>query len=109
MSETDLDYFIENFEASGFRGPLNRCRNQERDFHNLPEMGVKKVEQPSCLIAGSKDVVRFFVPNADSYKNLGDMYTAFRFSKIIEGAGHWVQQEAPEEVNEALLGFPGDL
>lgn len=109
LSETDLDYFIENFEAGGFRGPLNRYRNQERDFHNLPEMGVKKVEQPSCLIAGSKDVVRFFVPNADGYKNLGDMYTDFRFSKIIEGAGHWVQQEAPEEVNEALLRFLGDL
>lgn len=72
-------------------------------------MGVKKVEQPSCLIAGSKDVLRFFVPNVDGYMNPGDMFTDFRFSRIIEGAGHWVQQEAPEQMNEALLRFLGDL
>ena len=109
VSDTDLNYFIENFEASGFRGPINRYRNQERDFHNLPEMGVRVVEQPSCLIAGSKDVVRFFVPNFDGYRNPGGMCTDFRFKKIIEGAGHWVQQEAPQDVNKALLEFLGSL
>jgi pimeloyl-ACP methyl ester carboxylesterase len=105
LSDTDLDYFIENFEAGGFRGPINRYRNQERDFNNLPEMGVKVVEQPSCLIAGSKDVVRFFVPNVDAYENVADQCADFRFKKIIEGAGHWVQQEAPEDVNKALVEF----
>ena len=109
LSEADLNYFIENFEAGGFRGPINRYRNQERDFHNLPEMGVKVVEQPSCLIAGSKDVVRFFVPNVDGYKNPGNLCTDFRFKKIIKGAGHWVQQEAPQDVNKALLEFLGGL
>jgi pimeloyl-ACP methyl ester carboxylesterase len=109
LSDTDLDYFIENFEAGGFRGPINRYRNFERDFHNLPEMGVKMVEQPSCLIAGSKDVVRFFVPNVDGYERPLDMCTDFRFKRIVEGVGHWVQQEAPQEVNNALLEFLGGL
>jgi len=62
LTSVDLDYFVANFEGSGFRGPLNRYRNQERDFANLPEMGVKPVHQPSCFIAGSQDVVRHFVP-----------------------------------------------
>ncbi len=109
LTDTDLNYFIENFEAGGFRGPVNRYRNQERDFNNLPEMGFKVVEQPSCLIAGSKDVVRFFVPNIDAYKNAAGKCTDFRFKKIIEGAGHWVQQEVPQDVNKALLGFLGSL
>lgn len=58
MTPVDLDYFVENFEASGFRGPINRYRNQERDFDDLPDMGAAPVHQPSCFIAGSKDVVR---------------------------------------------------
>ena len=105
LTEEDIDYFTENFKKGGFRGPIKRYRNQERDFHNLPDMSVKMIKQQSCLIAGAKDVVRFFVPNSDMYENAGELCTDFRFSKIIEGAGHWVQQEAPEEVNKALLEF----
>lgn len=105
LTSVDLDYFVANFEVSGFRGPINRYRNQERDFANLPDMGVKPVHQPSCFVAGSKDVVRHFVPSMDPYADPGANCTDLRFSCIIEGAGHWVQQEAPGEVNEALLRF----
>jgi pimeloyl-ACP methyl ester carboxylesterase len=105
MTDADLDYFVANFEAGGFRGPVNRYRNQERDFAALPEMGVAPVEQPSCFIAGSKDVVRRFVPNFDAYADLANNCTDLRFTQIIDGAGHWVQQEAPNEVNATLLAF----
>lgn len=105
LSAADLDYFVENFQRSGFRGPFNRYRNQERDFANLPDMGLKPVEQPSCFIAGSKDVVRSFVPGMDAYADAGALCTDFRGATLIEGAGHWVQQEAPEAVNAALLEF----
>ena len=107
MSPADLDYFVENFEASGFRGPINRYRNQERDFDDLPDMGATPVHQPSCFIAGSKDVVRSFVPGMDLYADAGLNCTDFRFTHIIDGVGHWVQQEAPDAVNEALLRFLG--
>ena len=105
LTPEDLDYFVTNFETSGFRGPINRYRNQERDFANLPEMGVRPVVQPSCFIAGSKDVVRRFVPNYDLYEDVANNCSDLRFSRIIDGAGHWVQQEAPREVNAALLEF----
>ncbi|ETW95365.1 MAG: epoxide hydrolase [Candidatus Entotheonella factor] len=109
LSSADLDYFVANFETSGFRGPLNRYRNQERDFEELPKMGVTPVHQPSCFIAGSKDVVRSFVPGMDLYAQADTNCTDFRFTQLIDGAGHWVQQEAPDAVNEALLRFLGDL
>lgn len=105
LTPADLDYFVASFEAGGFRGPINRYRNQERDFANLPDMGVKPVHQPSCFIGGSKDIVRYFVPGMDLYADFGATCTDFRFSRIIDGAGHWVQQEAPQEVNAALLRF----
>lgn len=105
----DLAYFTKNFEASGFRGPLNRYRNQQRDFDMLPEMGAVPIEQPSCFIAGSNDVVRKFVPNVDPYADVGSHCPDLRFSEIIEGPGHWVQQEAPGEVTKALLRFLGEV
>lgn len=109
MTEVDLDYFISNFEAGGFRGPINRYRNQDRDFQMLPDMGAVPVLQPSCFIAGSKDFVRNFIPRRDSYEDVSSNCSDFRHKTIIEGAGHWVQQEAPAEVNAALFAFLATL
>ena len=75
----------------------------------LPDMGAVPVSQPSCFIAGSKDFVRNFIPRLDSYEDMSSNCTDFRAKTIIEGAGHWVQQEAPAEVNAALLAFLGSL
>ena len=109
LTPEDLDYFTANFEAGGFRGPINRYRNQERDFVNLPDMGAKAVAQPSCFIAGAKDIVRRFVPGHDLYEDVAMNCTDLRIRKIVDGAGHWVQQEAPREVNAALLEFLASL
>ena len=49
--------------------------------------------------------MRFFVPGRDAYTDIDQNCTDFRFSRLIPGAGHWVQQEAPEAVNDALLEF----
>jgi pimeloyl-ACP methyl ester carboxylesterase len=105
LTEADLDYFTSNFEASGFRGPINRYRNQDRDFADLPTMGTAPITVPSCFIGGSKDIVRSFVPGIDPYEDVSSNCTDFRGKTIIDGIGHWVQQEAPAEVNAALLAF----
>ena len=109
LTDDDLKYYVKNFCVGGFRGPINRYRNQDRDFENLPLMGVDPVDQPSCFIAGSKDVVRTFVPGLDLYETPDIHCSDMRISRLIEGAGHWVQQEAPEEVNVALLEFLNSL
>jgi pimeloyl-ACP methyl ester carboxylesterase len=109
LTPEDLDYFVSNFETGGFRVPINRYRNQDRDFVNLPEMGAKPVVQPSCFIAGSKDLVRHFVPDYDLYRDVAVSCAELRFSRIIDGVGHWVQQEAPRQVNAALLEFLASL
>ena len=58
---------------------------------------------------GSKDIVRRFAPDYDLYEDVAVNCTDLRFSTIIDGAGHWVQQEAPREVNAALLEFLASL
>ncbi len=105
MTAEDLDYYVENFSAGGFRGPLNRYRNQDRDFDRLPQMGAVPILQPACFLAGSKDIVRRFVPGHDGYEHPDENCADLRLSRIIEGEGHWIQQEAPDQVNAALLEF----
>ena len=109
MKAEDLDYFVAQFSSGGFRGPLNRYRNSQRDFELLPKMGTVPIIQPACFIAGSKDVVRHFVLGYDPYEDPGSHCTDLRVSRIIEGKGHWIQQEAPDQVNAALLEFLDSL
>lgn len=105
MSEDELAFFAETFAQSGFRGAFNRYRNIDPDYHALPDYGVKSITQPSAFIAGSLDPVRSFVPGRDAYESAGELLKDMRQLTIIEGAGHWIQQERPNAVTEALLAF----
>ena len=105
MTEADLDYYTSAFEQGGFRGPLNRYRAQGRDWEMLPQLSTAQITQPSLFIGGSEDPVRTFTPGVDIYAGAGANCIDFRGSTIIEGEGHWIQQEAPAAVNAALLTF----
>ena len=109
MTEDDLDYYTAAFERGGFRGPLNRYRAQGRDWELLPQLSQLQVHQPSTFIAGSLDPVRTFVPGVDLYAAPGVNCTDFRGSTIIDGKGHWIQQEAADDVTRALLEFLDQL
>ena len=109
LTKDDLDYLTTEFTAGGFRGPLNRYRNQTVDFDELPQMGVPPIHQPSCFIAGSDDLVRNLIPGHDGYVDPSENCTDMRVCKIIAGKGHWIQQEAPDRVTDALLGFLRNL
>jgi pimeloyl-ACP methyl ester carboxylesterase len=105
MDEADLDIYVEAFRAGGFRGPLNRYRAGELDFNELVELTGRSIRQPSTFIAGARDPVRASIPELDLYADPGIACADFRGSTIIPGIGHWVQQEAPAETNEALEAF----
>jgi pimeloyl-ACP methyl ester carboxylesterase len=109
LPKEDLDYYVEQFRSSGFRGPLNRYRNQERDHAQLPELSTKQVTQPALFIAGERDPVLRFVPGLNLADVCDRWYTDLRGKVIVPGAGHWVQQEKPEPVNEAMLKFLREL
>ena len=105
LTPADLAYYAGEFARSGFRGPLNRYRNSELDFAQQEAIADRKIEQPSAFIAGSLDPVLTFVPGVDLVAIMRDKVADLRLSRLIEGAGHWVQQERPNEVNAALLEF----
>jgi pimeloyl-ACP methyl ester carboxylesterase len=105
MSEKDLKVYVDAFRESGFRGPINRYRAQTLDFTDLVELTGKTIGQPSCFIAGERDLVRSFVPGTDLYAAPGAACADFRGATMLPGIGHWVQQEAPSETNAALENF----
>jgi pimeloyl-ACP methyl ester carboxylesterase len=109
LTEEDLDYYVSQFARNGFRGPLNRYRNQERDWERLTGLTRARVTQPACFIAGSRDGVLRFVPDVDLVENMKRWIDDLRVCEIIDGTGHWIQQERPDEVTRLLRGFLATL
>ncbi|MBR1127658.1 alpha/beta fold hydrolase [Bradyrhizobium iriomotense] len=105
LSEADLAYFTEAFRKSGFRGGLNWYRNLDRNWELTAPWQDAQIHQPSLFIAGSKDAVITGLIGAKRVNELERVLPNLKRKLIIEGAGHWVQQERPEEVNAALAGF----
>ena len=106
FSKEDLDYFVSQFEISGLRGPFNRYRAQNIDWHEIPELEGKILDQPAFFVTGTLDPVNFFVPSDQTLiDRIGPNYKNLLFAEELEGIGHWTQQEAPEEVNSFILDF----
>ena len=109
LKQADLDYFVAQFQESGFHGPLNRYRNQQRDWERLTALDGARITRPACFIAGKRDGVLKFVPNVDLVENMKRWVDDLRVCELIDGAGHWIQQERPAEVTNLLLGFLASL
>ena len=106
FTKEDLDYFVSQFEISGLRGPFNRYRAQNIDWHEIPELEGKILEQPAFFITGTLDPVNFFVPSDQSLTDrIKPNYKNLLFAEELESIGHWTQQEAPEEVNSFIIDF----
>lgn len=105
LSEDDLAHYNRQFAKGGWRGPLNRYRAQNIDHRDRSAVAGRHITQPACFIAGELDPVRRFLPGMDLYAQAGTFCDDFRGTTLIEGAGHWVQQEAPGPVNAALDAF----
>lgn len=109
FTEADLAVYVEAFCAGGWRGPFNRYRAQTLDFEARGDLLNKRITQPAVFIGGSLDPVRAFIPGADLYAAAGAGCDDFRGTTIVDGAGHWIQQEAPDAVNAALADFLAGL
>ncbi len=105
LSEAELDVYVESFQRTGFTGGLNWYRNIDRNWELTADVAERRVEQPAMFLTGELDPVRSFMPSEAMHGWVSDL----RDEIIVPGAGHWVQQQAPEAVNAALLAFLGGL
>ena len=103
LAPEDFDASVAAFRKSGFRGGLNWYRNLARNWALLAPWAGATIRQPALFIAGERDAVVGWSRKA--IERLPKTLPDLRGLHLILGAGHWVQQERPEEVNAALLAF----
>jgi pimeloyl-ACP methyl ester carboxylesterase len=105
LTQAELDHYIEEFARTGFTGGINWYRNLDRNWELMADTAGAKVEVPARFIGGALDPVLMMSPPALQDGWLADD----RGTVLVDGAGHWVQQEKPAETNAALLGFLADI
>src|SRR4051794_11703188 len=109
VSDAELDAMAATFARTGFTGAFNRYRAAAFDAQTSADTLGATVNVPSCFIGGSRDPVRAMIPGVDGYLDPGAGCTDLRGATIVDGPGHWIQQEAPSETNAALDAFLATL
>lgn len=107
MPDDELDQYAAAFRAGGWRGPLNWYRNFDTNAADANALGDSIIHQPSGFIYGEHEAVLKFWPG--QLESQRRHCPNLRMERQIPGAGHWVQQEAPDAVNAALLEFLGQV
>ncbi|MEU6182438.1 alpha/beta fold hydrolase [Streptomyces coeruleorubidus] len=103
LSEADLDVFAGEFERTGMTGALNRYRNMDRDWQDLADFAGAPVTQPSLYVGGALDASTTWLADAiEAYPTTLPGLTA---SHILDGCGHFLQQERPAETNRLLTDW----
>ena len=104
LSSDDLDVFVESFAHHGtFRGGINWYRNIDRNAELLAPFAGKRIEQPALFIGAEHDSI--FGQTEASVLATRAAVPNLRDPLWVTGSGHWIQQERPDVVNDALLDF----
>jgi epoxide hydrolase A/B len=103
LTADDVEFYVAEFERTGFRGPLNRYRNVDRDWQDMQHLRDQPIKVPSLFIGGELDGPTLWGGRAIS--RFPETLPGLRGSHILPGCGHWVQQERADEVNQLLTGW----
>ena len=110
LPESELRVYSDEYGRTGFQGGLNwyRVRWDSRFTREAEVFSGRTIDVPSAFIAGKSDWGVYQAPPAFERMRESAL-TKMRFCELIDGAGHWVQQEQPEAVSALLLKFLKDV
>ena len=110
LPDDALQVYAEEYGRTSFQGGLNGYRMGDTTFGRA-EVQIyagKKINQPSMFISGASDWGTFQSPG--SFERMQEQAcTDMRGVHLLEGAGHWVQQEQPEAVVRLIRSFLGNI
>ncbi len=108
LPEHELAVYAAEFARTGFQGGLQwyRCGTTGTSAADLQVFSGRTIDVPACFIAGKSDWGVYQKPGEFEAMQ-ARACTRMRGCHLVEGAGHWVQQEQPQRVVELLLGFLG--
>ncbi|MFI9253005.1 alpha/beta hydrolase [Streptomyces sp. NPDC053069] len=107
LGEGDLDFLAGEFERTGMTGALNRYRNMDRDWADLSDQQGAPITRPSLFIGGGADASLVWL--ADAVEAYPETLPGLLGSHILDGCGHFVQQERPQETNRILIDWLATL
>lgn len=105
LSQAEFDHYVAEFTRTGFTGGINWYRNIDRNWDRMAAYDGVKVAVPALFVGGTHDPTL----RAERVAKLEEWVTDLRGALLLDGAGHWIQQERPDDVNAALLGFLKDI
>jgi arylsulfatase len=109
LTQSDLDYYVAEFERTGFTGGLNWLRTIDLSWEQMAAYQGAHVQPPALYIAGDRDHVPHFPGMNMLLPRLKSLIPNLRQTLMLPGCGHWTQQERPSDVNAAILEFLGGL
>ena len=109
FTQEDLAALACEYRRTGFRGGLNWYRNIDRNWElSAPFAGVK-IHQPALFIAGTRDAVIHGPMGEAALAQLPEVVPGLRRKVLLEGAGHWINEERADDVNAELIRFLREL
>ena len=109
LTEEELAVYSSEYARTGFQGGLQwyRCRTSGLFTAEMQTYSGRTIDVPSCFIAGKSDWGTYQKPG-ELEKMRASTCTQMRGCHVVDGAGHWVQQEQPAEVSRLLVEFLED-
>lgn len=107
LRDEDLDVYAGEFERTGLTGALNRYRCMDRDWEDLAAHHGASLRQPALFVGGALDASTTWM--ADAVAAHRTTLPGLSASHLLDGCGHWVQQERPDEVNRLLTDWLATL
>ncbi|MER6396688.1 alpha/beta hydrolase [Kitasatospora sp. NPDC001603] len=107
LGAEDLDFYAGEFERTGLRGALARYRSMDRDWEDLARFDGAPITQPSLFAGGALDASTTWL--AEAIAAYPVTLPGLLSCHVLDGCGHWIQQERPDEVNRLLTDWLASL
>lgn len=104
LSDEALAYYIDTYRHSGFAGGINYYRNLDENWRLMQPYREHQITCPVLFVVGSGDSTIRGADEGRLRKMMGKRIPDLQIL-MLPGKGHWIQSEAVEQVNAALLSF----
>ncbi|XP_077008977.1 bifunctional epoxide hydrolase 2 isoform X2 [Tamandua tetradactyla] len=98
VTEEEIQFYVQQFKRSGFRGPLNWYRNVDRNWQWGCKGVGRKILVPALMVTAEKD--RVLLPEMSKHM---ENWIPHLQRGHIKDCGHWTQMERPTELNQILI------
>uniref|UniRef100_A0A8D0N443 AB hydrolase-1 domain-containing protein n=1 Tax=Sus scrofa TaxID=9823 RepID=A0A8D0N443_PIG len=98
VTEEDIQFYVQQFKKSGFRGPLNWYRNMERNWQWGCKGSGRKILIPALMVTAENDLVL----HPKMSKHMENWIPNLKRGHIKD-CGHWTQIDKPAELNRILI------